>query len=126
MTALSNKIAIAIGQDPESVELAYPYILTMIPGFYFNMLFMIGFFLANSVRRFDIPAKGLLLATIAHFALNAIFLIWLDWGIYGAALSNTIHLMLRFVFGHIFALRNSEIGPILRESYDAETFQNLG
>jgi Na+-driven multidrug efflux pump len=86
------------------------------------MIFMITFYLTNSIRRFDIPAKALLLATLAHFALNAIFLIWLDWGIFGAALANSIHLILRFVFCYIFTRRHPELGLILKENYDTETF----
>jgi len=86
------------------------------------MLFFIGFFLTSSVRSFDIPPKSLFLATLMQILLILIFCVWLEWGVFGAAIANSIHLTLRFLFCYFFILRDPELGPIVRESYSPETF----
>lgn len=125
LALFSKSICRLIGQTEENIDRAYPYIVITLVGFYFNMLYFVISSIGNSLKKFEVGMKCMLLSVPVHLISVYIFMFLLPWGIYGAAIAATIHLSSRFFICILLFKFDSQLNDILNRPWDSRCFEDL-
>lgn len=124
---LSDKILIAIHQDPTVSKTAQTYVTVMIPGVWAMGLFdALKKFLSAQCKN-GIPVYTQLITTILHFGWCYLFISKLGWREYGAACATNITYILNSIISEswVYSQRNTEFKEMIF-FIDKTSFKGLG
>ena len=91
-------ILYAFGAGNAALPYARQYMVWVLPGLFFTNL---AFSLNNMMRASGYPNQAMatmIIGAVTNVCLDAVFVLWLDWGMFGAALATDIAMLASAVF----------------------------
>ena len=112
-----DEILRLFGADAATLALAKSYLRIILGGFTFQMIAFIFNFTVRTEGQARLPMLAMILSALTNIALDALFVIYFDWGVQGAAAATIIGQFTGFSLLLSFYLRGKSSIRLRREDF---------